>query len=295
MQDHYKKLYPTLSQHNLHPMDKNIVFQEDGHKYTILTDPNSAYTSVTTWNHTHFPKFDADAIIKTMMQGKNWNPSNKYWNMTPEEIKSQWNANSKEVSSQGTDMHYQIECFMNNPTLDKGYTHKELYDEYSLNVPSSLVEGETESLEWTYFLEFVKNNLTLKPYRTEWLIYNDELKFAGSIDMVYENENGDLLIYDWKRSKDITKTNSWGKSAITECISHLPDTNFWHYSLQLNTYKNILENRYEKKVVGLFLVKLHPNNSKKSYEVLKVPFLEEEMKDLNEYRKSLLLTKPIDA
>ena len=291
MQDHYTKLYPTLSQHNSHTMDKNIVFQEDGHKYTILSDPNSTYTSVTTWNHIHFPKFDADTIIQTMMKGKNWNPSNKYWNMTPEEIKSQWNANSKQVSSQGTDMHYQIECFMNNPTLEKGYTHKELYDEYNLNNPYTLLENQPTTLEWSYFLEFVKNNPTLKPYRTEWLIYNEELKLAGSIDMVYETENGDLLIYDWKRSKEITKTNSWGKSAITECINHLPDTNFWHYSLQLNTYKNILENRYGKKVVGLFLVKLHPDNSKKSYEVLKVPFLEEEMKDMTEYRKSLLLVK----
>ena len=51
--------------------------------------------------------------------------------------------------------------------------------------------------------------------------------------------------------------------ATTECIKHLPNTNFWHYSLQLNTYKAMLEKNYNKKVTDLYLVRLHPNNTKK--------------------------------
>jgi hypothetical protein len=66
----------------------------------------------------------------------------------------------------------------------------------------------------------------------------------------------------------------------TACIQHLPDTNFWHYSLQLNMYKMILETKYNKKVVGLFLVCLHPDNVYKKYDRIEVPFLEKEMKDL---------------
>jgi hypothetical protein len=278
-------LKPILSTHHSDPRDSNIVFFEEGHKYTILSDPDSKYTSVTTWNHHHFPKFDADQVIQNMMKGKNWGPSNKYWGKTPEQIKAQWSANGQEVSGAGTNMHYQIECFMNNPDLTKGYTHKDLLEHYYLNIKDRV---ETDTPEWTYFLEFVKATPELKPYRTEWLIYDEEIKLAGSIDMVYENPDGTLMIYDWKRSKDITKTNGWNKSAITECIQHLPDTNFWHYSLQLNTYKTILETKYGKKVTQLYLVKLHPLNPKKSYELLKVPFLDEEMKDLTEYRKSLL-------
>jgi ATP-dependent exoDNAse (exonuclease V) beta subunit len=270
----------TLSTHYSNERDANIQFFEEGHKYTILSDPESAYTSVTTWNHQHFPKFDADAIIQTMMKGKNWNPSNKYWNMTPEQIKAQWNANSAEVAQAGTDMHYQIECFMNNSELSPGYTHQDLLEANSCN--------NNNTLEWSYFLEFVKNNPELKPYRTEWLVYDEEIKIAGSIDMVYENPDGTLLIYDWKRSKEITKSNNWNKSAITECIQHLPDTNYWHYTLQLNTYKTILEKRYKKKVTGMFLVKLHPQNTNKSYQILKVPALEEDMENLYEYRKSIL-------
>jgi hypothetical protein len=106
--------------------------------------------------------------------------------------------------------------------------------------------------------------------------------------MIFENTDGTIQIYDWKRCREIVYDTPFGKSAITPCISHLPDTNFWHYALQLNTYKYILENKYGKKVTGLYLVCMHPDNSNKSYQHIEVPFLEKEMTDLMEYRKSQL-------
>ena len=36
--------------------------------------------------------------------------------------------------------------------------------------------------------------------------------------------------------------------------------NYGHYALQLNTYKYILEKRYNKVVKELYLLCLHPNN-----------------------------------
>ena len=38
-----------------------------------------------------------------------------------------------------------------------------------------------------YFIEFIKDFPHLKPYRTEWVVYYEDIKLAGSIDMVYEN------------------------------------------------------------------------------------------------------------
>jgi ATP-dependent exoDNAse (exonuclease V) beta subunit len=118
------------------------------------------------------------------------------------------------------------------------------------------------------------------------MIYHEELCLAGSIDMVYENPDGTLMIYDWKRAKDIKKADAFAKYALTECISHIPDTNFWHYALQLNTYKTILEQKYGKIVTKLALVCLHP--SKKNFEVIPVPFLKEEMDALFALRKEKL-------
>jgi hypothetical protein len=113
--------------------------------------------------------------------------------------------------------------------------------------------------------------------------------------MVYRNPDGTLLIYDWKRCKEIVKVNAYGSTATTECVRHLPDTNFWHYALQLNTYKNIIEQKYGAKVVGLCLVCLHPDNSNGSYQIIEVPFLDKEIADLFEYRKNMLKPKADQA
>ena len=60
---------------------------EPTHTYTINGDSN--YTSVTTWNHSHFEHFDADKIIKNMMNSSKW-INNKYYGKTPDEIKQIW-------------------------------------------------------------------------------------------------------------------------------------------------------------------------------------------------------------
>jgi hypothetical protein len=56
----------------------------------------------------------------------------------------------------------------------------------------------------------------------------------------------------------------------------------------LNTYKYILEKNYGEKVVGMYLVCLHPNNANKSYIRLEVPHLPSEMADLMALRKKML-------
>ena len=86
-------------------------------------------------------------------------------------------------------------------------------------------------------------------------------------------------MYDWKRCKEIKKINNF-ENAKTECISHLPNSNFWHYSLQLNTYKAIIEKNYGKKVKGMFLVCLHPNNKNESWLQFEVPDLQEDINTL---------------
>lgn len=267
-----------LSKTNKHERDNNIKFYQSGHKYEINTDSKTKYTSVTTWNHNHFPKFDADAVIRNIMKGKNWGPENKYWGLTPQQIKASWKNNGTIASQSGTFLHDQIEKFMNNDGLSSSYTHTELLADYKKKV---MKEG---IVEWNYFIEFIKDNCELKPYRTEWMIYDEDVKIAGSIDMVYENLDGTLSIYDWKRSKDITKINNWNTFATNPIINHMPDANFWHYALQLNTYKAILERKYGKKVTKLCLVRLHPDNSDDTYELLEVPMLDEYVSKLFEER-----------
>jgi ATP-dependent exoDNAse (exonuclease V) beta subunit len=278
-------LHPVLSLKNSHPRDKNIQFFEEDHKYIISTEPNVKYTSVTTWNHEHFPKFEADNIIENMMKGKGWKEGHKYWGLTPEQIKAQWNSNKDAVSGAGTDLHYEIECFNNDKRFTFNYTNKELYEIYMTDNKET---HEFKSLEWKYFINFIKDTPELKPYRTEWTVYHEDVKISGSIDMVYENPDGTLSIYDWKRAKNITRINTYNKFAISPEICHLPDSNFWHYALQLNTYKAILEQKYGKVIKDLILVRLHPDAEEKNYELITLPNLSTEIKDLFLERKKQL-------
>lgn len=247
-----------LSDKNPHPNDSHITFDEGPHIYTI--DGDSNYMSVTTFNHSNFEHFDSDKIIQNMMNSPNWS-KNKYYGLTVHEIKQLWENNRNEAANAGTKMHFDIECYYNK------------------------CPNKNESIEYKYFMDFVKDHNHLIPYRTEWMVYKKDIRLAGSIDMTFVNDDGTISIYDWKRSKEIIKNSRWNKYSTTDCISHLPDTNFWHYSLQLNTYREILETEYNKIVKDMFLVCLHPDNKNNSYQLFKVPQLHDEINDLFKIRK----------
>lgn len=278
----------VLIKKNKHIRDNNIQFIENGHNYIILSEPKTNYTSVTTWCHSHFPNFDADIIIETMMKGKGWKEGHKYWGLNSLEIKSQWNSNKNLLSGAGTNLHFEIECFYNNDKLGNDFSNKELYENYILNNEEN---HKSKSLEWQYFINFIKDTPNLKPYRTEWIIYHEDIKIAGSIDMVYENLDNTYSIYDWKRAKNITRVNNFNKFAISKEICHLPDSNFWHYALQLNTYKAILEQKYDIKIRDLFLVRLHPTSEICNYELIKLPILSVEINDLFSERIEFITNK----
>jgi len=270
-------LQSVLSVKNFDERDPNIEFYEKVHKYIIKFEPNVIYTSVTTWIHGLFPKFDADAIIDSMMKGKGWKEGHKYWGLSKQQIKTQWNTNRDSVAGAGTDLHFEIECFYNNSKTVFPYTNRELY---SIYMNENKKNHAYKPIEWQYFINFVKDFPDLKPFRTEWMVYDEDVKISGSIDMIYENPDGTLSIYDWKRSKNISKINNYNKFALPPQICHLPDANFWHYALQLNTYKFILEKKYNKKVKELFLVRLHPEAEEENYELISVPDLSLEVRDL---------------
>jgi len=245
----------SLSLQHPHPRDTRIQFDEPTHQYTI--DGKKDFMSVTTWVHTHFKPFDADTIITNMFNSPKWE-KNKYFGKSREEIKDLWNVSGRNASSAGTQLHNDIEKYYNDLSVSN------------------------DSKEYNQFLDFTKTH-PLKPFRTEWIVFDEELKLAGAIDMVYISPDGTLMIYDWKRSKGIFRNKPYETYSITDCISHLPDTNFWHYALQLNTYKAILERQYGKKVTKLCLVCLYPEQD--TFKLMEVPILEEEMDCLFVLRK----------
>ncbi len=230
----------NCNQINRHERDSLIHFDEASHTYTVN---GQVLKSVTTLISECFEQFDAD-----------------YWaakkapsmNMTPEEVKALWERKGEEARNLGTMMHAKIE-------------------RYYL--------GETNESDDTYRLfEQFTQHYHLSPYRTEWTIYDEESGIAGTLDFL-NLEQGVFTIFDWKRSNKIlvcgspeTK-NRWGKTAFSP-ISHVPDTIYWHYALQLSIYRYILEKNYGIQVsfgkLGIF----HPDNGRPY--VVEVPYMKRE-------------------
>lgn len=285
-EDKYEIDLERLARKNGHERDSLILFDEPTHKYTILSDLESSYTSVTTWIGSLFEKFDADKVVDNMMKGRNWNEKNKYWGKTREEILQQWKDLNVMACQEGTAMHAGIETLMNYA----GTTHEELVKMYGEMAElsgdlgnggadfsfSSFIYDTASRPEWQYVLNFMTDTPTLRPYRTEWRVFHEEMKLSGSIDMIYENEDGETLdIYDWKRCKEFVKVPNPNPrfAKYSSVLPDIPDTNYWHYVLQLNTYRYILESPYyNKRIRALYLVRFHPEAT--NYELVQLPLLD---------------------
>jgi len=264
MPKHYQP-WQKLSVANAHPRDKDIEFDEPTHRYTIKGECDK-WISCTGFLHDFFPHFDPDLTISKMMASPKWKLS-KYYGKTPKEIKDEWSNSGKEASGAGTAMHLAIEQF--------------LHGSEEVIEPSVLL-----TKEWKYFMNFWRDcGHDLVPYRSEWEVYSEPHKLAGSIDMIYyRKSDGKYVIYDWKRSKGIKTDNTFENGYAP--LSHLPNCNYWHYTLQLNVYKWFLETYYGLEIGDLYIVIFHPDNT--NYQRMRLNILKDEVLEMLDCRKRAL-------
>lgn len=236
---------------NKHERDNRIKFYPEPHTYTIDGVPA---ISVSTIISNFFPEFDTKyhAAKKAIELG-----------MTPEHVEEMWRKKGEKSANDGKFLHEQIE-------------------NYFLNKPYKV------SKEFYLFEKFISEHKHIKPFRSEWTIFDEKHLIAGTIDLL--GKNGDNYeIYDWKRSsKIIDKITLEPKvDNLFQCgvgkLSHLSDTSYNRYCLQQSLYKYIIEKNYWYKVSKMYLVVLHPDYS--NYYKLEVPYLEKEIKYILEALK----------
>lgn len=237
-----------LEQKNSHPRDKRIDFDEKNHVYFV--DGTPYQLSVTGFIKSFFEEFDSDKVIQKNYQKWQSDKGSKYYGCTVEEIKNIWKKNAEDASNKGNKLHQDIEAFYND------------------------VKFDNDSIEFNFFIS-LNDRLKGKfqPYRTEWTIFDEEIKLAGSVDMCYTDKANNFYLFDWKRSKQIKKKNNYRKGKYP--LSHIDDANYWYYALQLNMYKYILEKNYIQAISSLFLVRLHPDQQ--DYEMHRIPDLTSEV------------------
>jgi len=264
-----------LAKKNGHKRDGSVTMDEEPHIYYV--EGETGYTSVTTVAHELFEKFDSIEVATKMIGRGDFRTAERYakYQRLAEEAKTSgqlvemivesWDAYGKSQAALGTAMHRYIELHANG-----------LPSEDDVKIESCP--------ERQYYHEYTKKikGLGLEPYRTEWMLWDKDLKVTGSIDMIYHNPKTNTFhMVDWKRSKAIQK---FGFKKGTGLCSHLPDCNFIHYSLQLNIYKYLLEKNYGLTIHDMTIVVFHPSND---------TYLEFEIADMQDLVHELLTSRVV--
>ena len=187
------------------------------------------------------------------------------------EIKDMWEANRKEAANRGTWMHLQFELWLN------------------------CAEVPEDTAEMRMFLKVMRSLKGMSAFRTEWAIYGDEERLAGTIDFVAKDPWGRLVLFDWKRTKQIAGKYSNVYRRMLEPLEHIEDCAGSHYRLQLNCYKYLLQKYYGFEVSALFVVCTHPDNGDSAF-VDRVPVMLVETEALmNTQKRRVIETDGMDA
>ena len=256
-----------LESKNRHKNDNRISFDEKEHNYFV--DGQKVGFSVTAIIDKFFVEFDSGYWAKRKAMEKLTRDGvvidKKALTKAIDEILNKWEEKRRDAAEKGTCLHEKIEDFYN----------EKHYEEYPI--------------EFSFFKKFHDKYPALTPYRTEWRIFDASVSIAGTVDMVYKKNNGDVFIFDWKRSTKLV--DQQGKLLLKDFkygldgLSHVEDNNFNRYALQQNIYKYILESNYSVKVSSMNLLVLHPDY--KDFIHLPVPEMQKEAKYLIDQAKEL--------
>ena len=245
---------------NEHCRDSSVHFDPETHTYSI-NGKSDGITIVTKLVSSCFGTFNATEVIERCYDEWQADEKSRYRGRTKEDIKISWELNKNWAAEQGRRLHSAIESF---------YTRSNMtYD--------------TSIKEWSHFVAF-QDKFNLVPYRVEMVIWSEEHMLGGTIDLVVQNKDGTMTLYDWKRCKDkinITESN-WGRYC-SGLPYRFPDNHYFRYSMQLNLYREMLERYYGFSIRDMFLVRLHPEAI--SFEVTEVLRMENETNLVLERRR----------
>jgi len=210
-------------------IDSKISLIEETHQYVLETNPELDFQSVTMVVGSFFEPFDAVKIATNLCD-----THPKYRDRRPEQLIHEW----KMSSDHGTQVHREIELAIKEkrePSEPKAVSALEWLDKYCMKTDIDIF--------------------------TEVIVYSEELKIAGSIDILAYHKPTDVYeIIDWKTSKEIKKVSFKRKMGNHPVTSNIMDCNFNHYSLQLSMYRYLLENYYGVTVQNQLIGHLQDDN-----------------------------------
>ena len=204
-------------------INTDITLEKVNHEYTLQSNPGMSFYPCSDLVSDQFRPFEAEKIARFLVY-----KTRKYANYTVESLLAEWNA----ARDEGSRVHDELDNYIKYSsavTASKAVPGKEWMD----NTASDF--GDT--------------------IYSEVIVYSEELKLAGTIDMLIHNSaTNECFLFDWKTSKKMDRSSS--KKGITSACYDLDDCRFDKYSLQVNLYAYLLEKYHGIKIAGSYLIHL---------------------------------------
>lgn len=231
----------------LHKHSRDALISFEESEHVYTHQQLGRFDSWTETISSYFNPFDTDSVAASVAQKEG---------IQKEEVIARW----EHQTELGTQLHANIERFL-------------LGDTYS------------DSDVFFMFQEFYREHPVV-PYRTEWTVFDEDARIAGTIDAL--DFHVCPIMLDWKRSKNLfykgsLVTKGFNGEMGLGPLSHLPDCSYYHYAMQQSGYRYILESRYGIELRDCFLVVLHPSLPK--YRVIRLPYLKKEVQAIFALRK----------
>lgn len=180
-----------------------------------------------------------DAVKVATKCAEKATPGTKYYGMTVEEIIDSWNAKASQAAYRGMGLDTYIQATLHNK-------------------PRPIVDDDDNlQKKCHHFDEFFNEKLSKLPnielVGTELWINSLQHTIRGRMDALFSLGEF-LLLFDWKNNDEF-KVNNFEK--MQGPCDFLPQTDMNKFTIQLYTYKYILEQEFEQKVKSCRVVQFN--------------------------------------
>ena len=262
---------------------------------------NSQFISISTALNMIEEGFDADAVISKNYDKWQSDESNKYYGLTPDQIKDIWESKAKQSTDYGSKLDdYIKECLTGDDIS------KELWEMDNNREGDKRLDNICISFD-DFKKDFLDRDEIIFIDREQTLYYEFEPNkyIMGRFDaLFYNKKTNKYIIIDWKSSGEINKVaNRWTKKMLGPA-NILDQLNYTRYTLQTHTYKLALIKNYLPKDtkpedILTFIVDLPGNkiqDSDKMYDLCSeaIPYNEELLNNIFKFafkKKELLKRK----
>ena len=205
----------------------------------VVDGARDVYIGVKQYVNSFFATFDRRTALNQIMEGRRRSRHQRYSGKTRQQIQNMWRASGQKQTTLSDALHLAIQ------------TH---YD-VTTSPPAHIVP-----LEFYLFRAFQKytHARRWKPYRNAWNIFDEDLQFAGRVDMVYSmpGSRGEMVLVEWKRVR-VVNYHGYNGATAKPPLHSVPDSAFARYAITMNVYKHILEKKYRLKINKMLLVNMY--------------------------------------